>query len=105
LNCGYDPSTSTLIAMLTQVNALPGTQIKSAISNRDGNAATQETIFYVGGHVVIALIVVPIVRGLFRHKLIEMTFEILAHCRVGIFINCQRRRGVLDEKVQQPAIY
>ena len=72
--------------MFTQVNTLPGSQIKNAVGNRNANTATQEAIFYVGRHVIVAFIVMPVVRGFFRYKLIEMAFQVLSHCRVGIFI-------------------
>ena len=51
----------TLVAMLTQVNTLPDTQVKSAVSYWNANTATQEAIFYVGRHVVVAFIVMPVI--------------------------------------------
>ena len=89
LNSGYDTSTATLVAMFAQVNTLPDAQVKSAISNWNINTGTKEAILYVGRHVVVTFIVMPVVRGFFRHKLIEVTFQVLAYCRVGILINRQ----------------
>ena len=50
--------------------------------------SVKETILYVSRHIVVAFIVMPIIRGFFRYKFIEVTFQILAYCRISIFINC-----------------
>ena len=55
----------------------------------------------VGGHIVGAFEGVCQERQVFRHDLVEDTLKINAHRRVGIFIDRQTGRGVLDEERQQ----
>ena len=42
-----------------------------------------------------------VIGRVFGNGLIEVSFHIAAHVGVGVFIDGQRRRGVLDEEVKQ----
>jgi len=99
LNSRYNPPAAALIAVLAQVNALPDAQVKLAFGNGNGATGTQQRIFYMGRHVVFAFIAMLIIRRAFRHKSIKVTFHILAHRRIGILINRQRCRCMLDKEV------
>ena len=85
--------------MFTEINALPGAQIQSTSRNRDRQAAADEDRFDVRRHVVRPFIVVGIVGGVFRDKLIKVRFQVSAHFRLHIFVEGQRGRGVLDKEV------
>ena len=88
--------------MLTQVNALPDTQIKSAVSNRNTNTAAKEAILNVGRHVVVGFIIMPVVRGFFWRKLIEMTFQILTNYRSGFSLIVNDADVCLINKCNNP---
>ena len=82
--------------MLAQVNTLPDTQVKSAISNRDINTATQEAILYVSGHVVVAFGHMAKERVAVGCQAAKKPFQVTADFRVGVFLNQQRSGGMLE---------
>ncbi|CSD14334.1 Uncharacterised protein [Vibrio cholerae] len=47
------------------------------------------------GHIIIALINVPIIRRPFRRSVVKMGFHILAHRRIGILIDGETGRSML----------
>jgi len=55
----------------------------------------------VSGHVVRAFQGVFVIGRVLGNGLIEVSFHISAHVGVGVLIDGQRRRSVLDEEVKQ----
>ena len=53
-------------------------------------------------HVVVALAGVLVVGFAFAHQAVEDGGHVRLHVGVGILVDAQRGRGVLDEQVQQP---
>ncbi len=87
--------------MLTQINTLPDTQSQAAIRYRQGHASTQQAGLDMRRHIIRPLHTMDIVSGPVRRQLPEMGFHVAPDIRVGIFVDTQRSRGVLDEKVRQ----
>jgi hypothetical protein len=93
---------TTCIPMLVQVNPLPRSQSEPPVT--DGNIETRahETRFDVPRHVIVAFhgmskgaVAIP----LGGHQLVQGGFEIDTHVRIGVFIDGQTRRCVLNEQV------
>ena len=55
----------------------------------------------MGGHVVVALVGVDVVGFAFADEAVEDRFQIGAHVGIGVLVEGQTGRGVLDEEVQQ----
>lgn len=86
-----------MVAVLTEVNALPRTERKFSVSNRYRHGASQNRRFQMGRHIVRPFVVMLIVGIIFRDVFIEIHFKILPDRRIGIFIDRERGRCVLDE--------
>src|SRR5690625_5390426 len=56
-------------------------------------------------HIVIPFVVVAVVGRPLGHKFVEMALQVLAHCRVGVLVDCQGGGGVLNEYVQYAAAH
>jgi hypothetical protein len=52
-------------------------------------------------HVIIALHGVQVIRLALFHQMVEDALHIATHIGVGILVDGERRRGVLDEKMKQ----
>lgn len=68
----------------------------------DGEARAEEACLGVGRHVVVALEGMLIIGLALRYKMVEDALHVAAHVGVGVFVDRQRSRGVLYEKVEQP---
>lgn len=98
-------SGAAVVAVLTEVDALPDTQIQASVGDGDRDRVAQHGRFQVSGHIVGALVVVLVVRGVFRNGLVEVPFEVTPDGWVGVFVDCQAGGGVLDKYVQQSHPY
>lgn len=52
------------------------------------------------GHIVGPFNIVREMGGAFGGELIEMTFQIRPDGRIGVLVDCQGRRGVLNKKMK-----
>ncbi len=87
--------------MLAQINSLPRTQIEAAGSNGNGQKTAENRCLEMSRHIVRTFRGVAVIRRVLRGKLVEVTFKISAHGGVGIFVEGQAGRGVVEENVSQ----
>ena len=90
-----------MVTVLAEVDSLPGAQPQSSIPDRDREAATQHRRFDVRGHVVGTFARMLVWKVLWSQRR-KRAFQVVGYVWIGIFINRERGRGVLDEHVQQP---
>lgn len=89
-----------VVAVFAEVDTLPGSQGGSAFADGDGNAAAEHAGFHMGGHVIGAFDGMDVGER-FGDGMVHSSLEIGPHIGIGIFINGERCRGVLNEDVQQ----
>lgn len=70
------------------------------MSHRYRNRAAQDRRFDVSGHVVRAFKGVLVIGRVFGDGVIEVALHIAAHVGIGVFIDSQRSRGVLNKEVK-----
>lgn len=87
--------------MFAQVDSLPGSQAKFSATDRDRDRTAKHRCLDVRGHVIRPLARVNI-RKIFRGNRVKRRFQVSGHIGVGIFVDGQRCRGVLDENMEQP---
>jgi hypothetical protein len=92
-----------MIAVFTKIDSLPRTKVQFSARYRDGDAASEDGRFQVCRHIIRSLGIVLIIRGILRDGFIEMTFKIFSDRRVGVLVQRQRGRRVLDENVEESA--
>src|SRR6185312_13805804 len=63
----------------------------------NSNRTAEDSGFQMSWHVIIALIIVNIMRIIFRHNFIEKIFKILSYSRISIFIKYKRSRRMLNK--------
>ncbi len=90
--------------MLPQVDALPSPKAESAVDDWDGERGRSEGRLDVRRHVVGSFRGVRINRIVLRDKPTQPGFEIATCGRIGIFLDCQACRRVLNEDRAQPII-
>lgn len=91
---------AAVLAMLTEIDSLPGSEPKPSLSYRQGERATDQDRFDVRGHVVRPFQGMLVVGSAFRNHLVEMAFQISANIRVGILIDRQGGRGMLKKEME-----
>src|SRR5437867_2184847 len=84
------------MAMFPKVDALPGAKRQACARKRNGKVHGGERGANVRRHVVVTLFGVAEERVAVRNKAGEESFEVAANFRIGIFLNEQRSRSVLD---------
>ncbi len=92
------------VAVLPDIDALPGPECEAAGIDGDGESGGGEGGLDVGGHVVGAFGGVGVERIAFRHETIEPRFKISSGRRVGVLLNGQARGGVANHDRAQPGI-
>src|SRR5450432_1390789 len=81
-----DGTGAAFIAVLAQINPLPGAERQPPVTDGDGRLRPQQHGLDVGGHVVVALGRVLQVRSSVRNGLVEPPPQIRAHLRIGILV-------------------
>ena len=89
-----------MVAVLVEVDALPGAEIQFAVGNRDVQAHAHQRGFDVRWHVVSALRRVLPVPTL-GCNLVHPRIKVGSHVRAAILVDRDGRARVLDEQVQQ----
>ena len=92
-----------MITVFTEINSLPGTQLRNSIFDGNTNRGAQNTAFDVRGHIVWSFKGVGVVVIVFRNQLVKMGFKIYPNARVRIFIDGQAGRSVLDKNMKNTA--
>ncbi len=104
-NSSHNIPSSAVVAEFAQINSLPGAKIKLVVGDRNGDRRTNNCSLDVSRHIVSALGVMSVVGVALWNQLVEDIFEVGAHRRVSIFVDCKRRRCVLNHQVQKPALW
>ena len=86
---------------LAQVNSLPRARVQPSIRNRHADASPHQTALNVPRHVIQSLIVMPVQHTLLVlwRKAVQRISHIGAHGRIGILVEREAARSVLDEEV------
>ena len=88
-------------AVLEQVDALPAAEIRPAGVDRDREMGRGQGGADVRRHVVRAFLGVPVVAQVLRHDAPEELVEIVQHVRIGVLLDQERCRGVVQVEGQQ----
>jgi hypothetical protein len=91
--------------VFTQINTLPYSKVKLSVTNGDTHRTAKQRGLDVGGHVVVAFIIMEVVRGIFWYYFVEMGFKILTYGRVSIFVDGKAGRSMLDEHMKYSDLY
>ncbi len=89
-----------MIAVFAQVNSLPGAQIQPTIRDWNRNRVSQHSGFQMGGHIIGPFIIVLVIRLVFGDCLVEKTLKVSSYRWVGVLVNSQASRRMLNENVQ-----
>lgn len=87
--------------MLENINTLPGPKRQAGIDERNRQLRLGKCRADVRRHIIGAFHGVPVPFRIFRRQPLEEFIEIANHVRVGVFLNGQRRRGVLNKDSEQ----
>ena len=98
----HNPPSSASVSELAQVDALPDAHVQASVADGDGERGPHQRRFGVRWHVVVALAGMLIVRFAFAHQAVENGCHVRLYVGVGILVDAQRGRCVLDEQMQQP---
>src|SRR5438874_9185705 len=102
---GHDDLARTAgVAVLAEVDALPGAQSDPPARDRDGDGRTEQRGLDVRGHVVGALERVRPVVGVLGDGGVDPGPEVAADRRARVLVQRQGRRGVADEHVRDPRL-
>ena len=97
-----DRARAAVVAVLAEVDPLPGAEREAPVADRDRHRRADQQRLDVRGHVVGPLGRVLEVGRVLRHRAREPALHVAAHVGIGVLVDRQRRRGVLDEQVRQP---
>ena len=86
LHSHYDTPTAAVVPVLAQVYPLPCPQFWPPVRDRYIQTIAKQTRFDMRGHIVRSLVLMAVIRLIFRHSTIEVALKILAYRRVGIFV-------------------
>ncbi len=78
-----------MVAVLAEIDSLPGAQCQVPIPDWDREAATQHRSFDVRGHVV-GTFARMLVRKVLRSQRRKRTFQVFRYVWIGIFIDRER---------------
>lgn len=98
---GDNPARATAIAELAQIYALPCSEIESAVCDRQCQHRAYDDCFGMRWHIVRTFVGVKIVRRVLRDKTVEDGAQIVSDIRIGVLVERERRRRMLDHKVKQ----
>src|ERR1700759_4242302 len=90
-----------MITVLAQINALPGSQCQTTCRNRQTDLAAKHAGLEVRREVVQAFVVMLIAVCSLWDQTIEKSFEVATDRRIGVLVDGQRRRGMLQPQMQQ----
>ena len=90
----------SLVAVLTEVDALPRAERQAAVPHRQQQRDAQQPRFDVGRHVVGALRGVHEIGRPVGDRAVDPAPEVGPHVGIGVFIQAERRGRVLQEEVE-----
>ena len=98
-----DPALAAAGAVLEQENALPAAEIGLALDHRDRQMGLGQGRPDVRRHVVGAFLGVGVVADVLRHQFAEERVDVVEDARVGVLLDQERGRGMMEVDGQQPA--
>lgn len=91
-----------MVAVLTQIDPLPGAKGQLAITDGYRERRTQETGLHMGRHVICTLERMDEVRGAIRYQMVQVDLKVAPNIRIRIFIEGEGCRSMLNEHMQEP---
>jgi hypothetical protein len=98
----HQPTGTTVVPKLPQVDPLPGAQIEPPSGNGQLDRTAKNTALYMRRHVVRPFVGVNKAGIVFRYQVIQKAVKVAAHRWICIFVDGQARRGMLDEYLKHP---
>jgi len=90
--------------MLPQVYALPGAEPQDAMNDGNGQAGRCQYRSDMGRHVVRTFVGMAIYGVSVGDQALKKSTQIDLDVRIGIFLNDERSRCVVDENMSEPSI-
>lgn len=100
----YQPSSSPMVPEFTQIDSLPGPKVQAPVCYGDGHRLSGKGRFNVCRHIVGPFKCMDIMPGAFGNELVENCFKVNAHRGIGVFVDRQSGRCVLNKKMQQSCL-
>ena len=100
----HDAAAVRARAVFEHVNSLPGAQCEPGIDQRVGQLRLRESSADMRRHVIGALGGVTVPGCVFGNDARKELIEIADHVGVGIFLNDQRRRSVLNKHRKEAGV-
>ncbi|CAK0746263.1 hypothetical protein CCP4SC76_1690016 [Gammaproteobacteria bacterium] len=75
-----------MVSVFAQIDALPSAKPGVPIGNRDIEAIAEDAGLQMRGHVIRTLILVLKVGLVFRHGVVKVALEILAHTGIRVLV-------------------
>ena len=104
-NCYNQLSGTAEVAKLTEVDALPGAEIQSAIGDGNGDADTTQCRFGVGRHIVSTLQCMFVLRTVLWNQAIKDGFHIHANIWIAVLVDTQSAAGMFREDVHNARLW
>src|SRR5215207_7352522 len=95
------PSRAAVVAVLAEVDALPGPERQAATGDGQGERRSEQRRLHVGRHVVVTLEGVGPVGRALGNGAVEPAREVPPYVWARVLVERQRSRRVLDQHVQQ----
>ena len=96
----YQIASAAPIAEFAEIDALPHSQIQAMVGNWNGHGESDKRRFNMRGHIVIAFYRVPIKGFALLNEPVETVSEVFPHRRIGVFVDGESCRRMLDKQVQ-----
>ncbi len=91
--------------MLKYINTLPCSKQHSMVLDRNRELRLRQSRSDMRGHIVGAFECVPVPALILANQPLEKLIEIEHHIRVGVLLNCERRRRMLNKDGQKTSRY
>src|SRR5690606_24864113 len=99
LQGGEHPASAPVVAVLAEVDTLPGAQRQPPIGYRQAHVATEQAGFEMGRQIVRPFVIMLVTAFALGHQAVEETLEIAPDRAIGVLVDGQRGRGVLQPEV------
>ena len=82
-------ASAAVVAKFAEVNALPSSEVKTPVGDRNRERHAEERGFCVSGHIVETFEGVVVVWFAFGNESVHDFRQVGAHVRVGVFVDAQ----------------
>ena len=98
-------SAASVVAELTEIDALPGAKVEPSVSDGDVDAHTGNDALGMCGHVVRTFEDMSIVRHILRYEPVVNSFHVTPHVRIPVLTNAQRTTRMLHKEIEQSRLW